>query len=84
MRFISFNHRGIGGVPKKLALKRLFSSLSPNILLLQETMCKGEVISKLVSPLVKELGFLYVNVDGDSGGILLGWSPYFKSLLSSS
>jgi exonuclease III len=50
MMLLSFNARGVGGPQKKLALKRLLLSLKPDVLLLQETMCKGEESIKAINP----------------------------------
>ena len=57
MNFISFNARGVGGGQKKLSLKRLLLILNPDIILLQETMCKGEEAIKNVSPWLKNWAF---------------------------
>jgi len=84
MIFLSYNARGIGGPQKKLSLKRLLLILNPDVLLLHETMCKGEVAIKVISPWLKDWAFSAVDTDGHSGGLFTGWSPTFKALSSSS
>jgi ABC-type uncharacterized transport system YnjBCD ATPase subunit len=77
MIFLSYNARGIGGPQKKLSLKRLLLSLNPDVILLQEMMCKGEVAIKVISPWLKDWAFSAVDIEGQSGGLLTGWSPGF-------
>ena len=38
MRILSLNIRGLGGLAKQKGLRHIFSSLSPDIIFLQETM----------------------------------------------
>ena len=38
MRIISLNVRGLGGLAKQKGLRHLLSALSPDVVLLQETM----------------------------------------------
>jgi hypothetical protein len=46
---LSFNEHGIRGTPKILALKRLCVVVNPNILLIQETMCRGAKADEVFS-----------------------------------
>jgi hypothetical protein len=83
MVIISFNAKGVGGSPKKLALKILLQSLKPNILLIQEMMCPGEKSRELISKCLRNWPFYIVDIEGMSGGLILGWSPYFLAQSSS-
>jgi ABC-type uncharacterized transport system YnjBCD ATPase subunit len=69
MILLSFNSRGVGGPKKKLALKRILLASSPDIILIQETMCLGDVAIKTVSPLAKKLVFQYCRCIWDVRGV---------------
>ena len=64
------NIRGFGGPTKQKALKELFTSLNPDIILLQETMC--DHITALCLFAYMKLGweFCAINALGLSGDIL--------------
>jgi exonuclease III len=80
MKILSFNIRGLGGAPKKLALKRLLLNLKPNILLIQEIMCSGESARETFRQWLKNWSFCTIDVNGMSGGLLSGWSQDFQAL----
>jgi ABC-type uncharacterized transport system YnjBCD ATPase subunit len=83
MIFLSFNVRGVGGAPKKLALKRMFLSLKPDIIMIQETMCPSDKAREIFSPWLRNWSFSTIDASGLSTGLLTGWSPNFQALSSS-
>jgi hypothetical protein len=48
----------------------MLMSLNPDVILLQETMCKGEEVIKVISPWLKYWAFSAVEVEGMSDGLL--------------
>ena len=75
MKILSLNVRGLGAVPKKVALKWLLATTSPTVLLLQETMSKGKKAEEAVKECVKGWGMTNNDADGHLGGTLTAWSP---------
>jgi len=75
MIFLSFKSRGVGGAPKKLALKRMFLSLNPDIIMIQETMCLDDKARENFSPWLRNWSFNTIDASGLSGGLLTEWSP---------
>ena len=69
------NIRGFKGLTKQKSLKELFSSLNPDIILLQEMMCDHFYALRLFAKI--KLGWEYCALDahGLSGGILSVWNP---------
>jgi hypothetical protein len=78
MIYPSFNAHGVGGAPKFLPLKRLVKSCSPNVIMIQETMCFGSKAVETFSPWLKDWSFSSVNSVGLSGGLLTTWNPHLK------
>jgi hypothetical protein len=48
MTMLSFNARVVGDAYKKLALIRLFSKYNLDVIMLQETMCKGPKVEAIL------------------------------------
>ena len=76
MCILSLNVRGLGGLAKQKILRYLFSSLSPNIILLQETMNSSYTALLAFSKLCPSWEFCAISSSGLLGGILLGWNPH--------
>ena len=75
MRFLTLNVRGLGGLAKKKSLRILISSLSPDVILLQETMTSIYPALFAFSKLCPGWEFCAIKAKGLSGGILSGWNP---------
>ena len=75
MRILSMNVRGLGGSAKQKSLRHLFLSLSPNVVLFQETMTSTYPALYAFSKLCPGWEFCALNSTGLSGGILSGWNP---------
>ena len=75
MKILSLNVRGLGAVPKKVALKQLLATTSPTVLLLQETMSEGKKAKEAVKECIKDWGMTSSDAVGHSGGTLTAWSP---------
>ena len=76
MKIVSMNIRGFGGLTKQKALKELFSSLNPDIILLQETMCDHFSALHLFAKINPRWEYCAIDALSLSGGILLAWNPY--------
>ena len=76
MRILSLNVRGLGGLAKQKSLRYLFSSLLPDIILLQETMNSSYPALLAFSKLGPGWEFCAINSSSLSGGILSGWNPH--------
>eukprot|EP00253_Pinus_taeda_P015496 PITA_15496 len=74
MIILSYNCRGLASLPKKLALKVLVRSNKPDIILLQETLGKGEEISGCLYKLLPGWSFHAIDTNGHSGGVVLGFN----------
>ena len=76
MHIISLNVRGLVGLAKQKILRYLFSSLLPDIILLQETMNSSYPALLAFSKLCPSWEFCAISSSGLSGGILSGWNPH--------
>ena len=70
MILLSFNCRGLASQPKKLAFRNLIRQYNPDILMLQETLGKGEEIIAFLSKLLPGWLFRAIDADGRSGGLV--------------
>jgi hypothetical protein len=82
MIILSFNVRGVGGAHKNIALKRVIQSLNPYIILLQKTMCSGTKDRSTLEARLKNWDFYSLDLDGMSGGLIMGWGLACKVLSS--
>ena len=76
MRILSLNVRGLGGLAKQKGLRHLFSSLSPDIILLQETMNSTYPALLAFCKLRPGWEFCATSSSGLLRGILSGWNPH--------
>ena len=74
MRILTLNVHGLGGSAKKKSLHHMFSSLSPDVVLLQETMTSSYPTLLTFSKLFLGWEFCAHSSIGLSGGILSGWN----------
>ena len=70
MKIVSMDIRGFGGPTKQKALKDLFTSLNPDIILLQETMCDHFTALRLFAFMKPGWELCAIDALGLSGGIL--------------
>jgi hypothetical protein len=84
MKILSFNARGVGGAWKKNPLKRLVQSLSPDVILIQETMVDGLRERSFFETWLNSWSFCTLDADGQSRGLLTSWSHSFNALSVSS
>jgi len=75
MMILSLNSRDLGGRTKSLSLRALFSSLKPDIILLQETMCSDSPALIAFSKLLPSWEYCAISAKGLSGGLLSAWNP---------
>ena len=80
MKILSINIRGLGAVPKKVALKRLITTMSSTVLLIKETLTKGNKAEEMVKECIKDWGMMSNDADGHLGGTLIAWSPALKMI----
>ena len=76
MKIVSFNIHGFGGLAKQKSLHSLFLSLSPYMILIQETMCRHFPTLHAFSKLLSRWEFCATNASGLFGGLLTGWNPH--------
>ena len=75
MHFLTLNVRGLGGLAKQKSLRHLIATLSPDVVLLQETMTSAYPALFAFSKICLGWEFCAINAKGLSGGILSGWNP---------
>ena len=75
MRILTLNFHGLGGLVKQKSLCHLIVSLSPDVVLLQETMTSSYLALFAFSKLFPGWEFCALSSKGLSGGILSGWNP---------
>ena len=75
MRILSMNVRGLGGSAKQKILRNLFLTLSPDVVLFQETMTSTYQALFAFSKLCLGWEFCALDSFGLSGGILSSWNP---------
>eukprot|EP00253_Pinus_taeda_P029000 PITA_29000 len=73
MKILSFNYRGLASPEKKLALKHLLLSDLVDVILLQETLCKAEVVIPILSSWLSGWTFHALDVSRRSRGIAVGF-----------
>jgi hypothetical protein len=61
---------GVGGSPKRLALKRLFGLIKPYLVLIQETMCEASEACEVFLKKISSLEVCGIDVVGFSSGLL--------------
>ena len=75
MKILSMNIWDFGGLTKQKSLCSLFTSLKPDMILLQETMCSFSHALNLFSKLKPGWELCSIDSTGLLGGLLLGWNP---------
>ena len=76
MNIVSMNIRGLGGITKQKSLRTPFSSLNPDLIMLQETMCDHITALQLFAKLNPRWKFYALDAHGLFGGILSTWNPH--------
>ena len=75
MKILTLNVRGFGGLAKHKSLRNLFVSLSPDLIILQETMTSAISTLLAFSKLCPGWEFCAISSTGLSGGLLVAWNP---------
>ena len=75
MHFLTLNVRGLGGLAKQKILRHLIVTISPDVVLLQETMTSSYPALFAFSKLCPGWEFCALSSKGLSGGIISGWNP---------
>ena len=83
MIVLSFNCRGLASQGKRLAFKELVRAHNPDIILLQETLGKGEEVVSALSKMLPGWSFFALDVVGRSGGVVSGFNPIKLKYVSS-
>ena len=83
MIVLSFNCRGLASQAKRLTLKELVHAHNPDIILLQETLGKGEEVVSVLSKLMPRWSFFALDAVGKSGGVVSGFNPVKLKYVSS-
>ena len=78
MNIVSMNICGFRVLAKQKALRSLFTSLNPDLILLQETMCDHITALQLFAKLKPGWELCALDAHGLSGGILSAWNPYLS------
>lgn len=71
MKCLSYNCRGLASAPKKLAMKHLIETESIDIIMLQETLCSVEQISKTFQALTPGWSFISLDAASRFGGLAI-------------
>ncbi len=83
MIILSYNCKGLASLPKKLALKELVRTNKPDIILLQETLGKGEEVTRFLVKLLLGWSFHAIDANGHLGGVALGFNAKVLREISS-
>lgn len=83
MKWLSYNYRGMGSSPKKLALHKLFDTEDVDIIMLQETLGEAEHITRIPGSLKPGWKFLSLDAFGQSGDLAIGYNPYTINIRAS-
>ena len=74
MIFLSFNCRGLASQPKKLAFRELIRSKNPDVIMLQETLGKGDEAINILSKMLPGWVFHALDAVGRSGEVVSGYN----------
>ena len=80
MKVVSWNIRGCNNPLKKRLLKRKIDKEEPAIVLLQETKCGSEEMTKISKRVWKGTMVAAHDAEGAAGGLALMWNPNLVSL----
>eukprot|EP00253_Pinus_taeda_P031803 PITA_31803 len=75
MKCLSFNCRGLASSSKKLAMKRLIESELIDIIMLQETLCSADQITRALQAITPGWSYSAIDALGRSGGQAIGINP---------
>lgn len=75
MKCLSYNCKGLASAPKKLVMKRLIETESIHIIMLQETLCSAEQISKTFQSLTPGWSFIALDATSRSSSLAIGVNP---------
>jgi len=75
MNIITWNIRGLNGRSKQRILRDCIIKEKPDILLLQETKCRGAEVEPIFQRIWKECTSITTDSIGASGGLAILWNP---------
>jgi len=80
MKIVTWNIRGINGRSKQRILRDCIMAEKPDILLLQETKCKGAEAASIFQRIWRDCIFITTDSIGASGGLAILWDPHKVTL----
>ena len=75
MKIITWNIRGLNGRSKQRILRDCIIAEKPDILLLQETKCRGAEAETIFQCIWRECNSITTDSTGASGGLAILWNP---------
>jgi exonuclease III len=75
MKIITWNIRGLNGRSKQRILRDCIMAEKPDILLLQETKCRGAEAETISQRIWRECNSITTDSIGASGGLAILWNP---------
>ena len=74
MKYLSFNFRGLGGIPKKRAIHYHLQDQKPNVIFFQETMCTSNILVDFLTSFLVGWNFYGVDSVIQSKGLIIEWN----------
>jgi exonuclease III len=75
MKIVTWNIRGLNGRSKQRILRECIIAEKPDMLLLQETKCKGAEAEAIFPRIWRECNSITTDSTGASGGLAILWNP---------
>jgi exonuclease III len=75
MKIVTWNIRGLNGRSKQRILRECIIAEKPDILLLQETKCKGAEAKVIFQRIWRDCSSITTDATGASGGLAILWDP---------
>jgi exonuclease III len=75
MKIVTWNIRGLNGRSKQRILRECIMAEKPDILLLQETKCRGAEAETIAQRIWRECSSITTDSTGASGGLAILWNP---------
>jgi exonuclease III len=75
MKFITWNIKGLNGISKQRTLQNCIKMEDPDILLLQETKCAGQIVEAIFIKCWCNYNSYHTDLKGVGGGLAILWNP---------
>jgi ribonuclease HI/exonuclease III len=75
MKIVSWNIRGLNGRSKQRILRECIMAEKPEVLLLQETKCRGAEVDTISQRIWRKCSSITTDSTGASGGLAILWNP---------